>query len=288
LSTYRAAGEALGVRLRQLRLDAGLTGEQLAERLSGLPGRGWSQSKVSRIEAGRVARADPDDIAAWARACGASTAEVDELLARLAAVKAEYSAWRLRLGAGIRSMQLDHMELEARTTWLRAFETIVVPGLLQTHEYARYRMEDARVLYGSPDDVADALQGRMARQQVLYQPDKRFQFLMLENAIRQRLCPPEVLRGQLGHLLTVSTLPNVELGIVPVDAEVETAPAHGFWIFDDELVLVETIAAELMLREPEEIALYARVFEALHRAARLGDAARAIVQRVLQDTTSGG
>jgi transcriptional regulator with XRE-family HTH domain len=284
LSTYRAAGEALGARLRDLRLRARLSGEQLAARLSELMGGGWSQSKVSRIEAGRVARAKPADVAAWAQVCGAGTAEADKLLADLAAVKAEYSAWRLQLGAGIRSKQRDHMELEARTTQLRAFETIVVPGLLQSGDYARYRMEDARALYGSPDDVADALQGRMARQQVLYDPDKRFQFLLLENAVRQRLCPPAVLRAQLGHLLTVSTLHNVELGIIPLDAEVETAPAHGFWIFDDDLVLVETIAAELMLREPDEIALYSRVFEALHRSARLGDDARAILQTILEES----
>jgi transcriptional regulator with XRE-family HTH domain len=288
LSTYRAAGEALGARLRDLRLGAGLSGEQLAERLSQLPGRGWSQSKVSRIEAGRVARADPDDIAAWARACGATTAEVDKLLGDLAAVKAEYSGWRLQLRAGIRSKQRDHMELEARTTWLRAFETMVVPGLLQTGDYARYRMQDAKALYGSPDDVAEALQGRMARQQVLYDPGKRFQFVLLENAVRLRLCPPEVLRGQLGHLLSMSTLNNVELGIIPVDVEVETAPAHGFWIFDDDLVLVETIAAELMLREPEEIALYTRVFETLHRSARLGDDARAILRGMLEESAGRG
>jgi transcriptional regulator with XRE-family HTH domain len=285
LSTYRASGEALGARLRSLRLGAGLTGEQLAERLHRSQARSWSQSKVSRIEAGNVARADPEDIAAWGRACGASTAEVEELLASLAAIKSEYSAWRLQLGRGARSKQRDYMELEARSTRMRVFEPIVVPGLLQTAEYARYRLQEVQAQHGLPDDVVEAVQGRMERQRVLYDTAKHFEFLLLESAVRLQLCPPDVLPSQLGHLLTLSTLSNVELGIIPIDSRVETAPLHGFWIFDDDLVLVETIAAELMLREPEEIALYAAAFGVLRRSARFGDDARVVLRDLLKKST---
>jgi Domain of unknown function (DUF5753) len=123
----------------------------------------------------------------------------------------------------------------------------------------------------------------MQRQQVLYDQAKRFEFLLLENALRLRVCPTDVLRGQLGHMLALSTLSNVELGVIPADSQLATAPMHGFWIFDDELVLVETIAAELMLREPEEIALYGSVFDTLREAASVGDEMRLILASLLKD-----
>ena len=281
MSSYRVTREALGARLRDLRLGAKRDQGQLAQQL------GWSQSKVSRIETGSVTPSEAD-ITAWAQAVNAPAETVTELLARLATVKSEYSAWRRQFREGTRSKQQDYIELEARTARLRVFEPILVPGLLQTAEYARYRLADVHTLYGTPDDVAEGVRTRMQRQQVLYDQGKRFQFLLLEHALRLRVCPVEVLRGQLGHLLALSTLRNVELGVIPLDSPVPTAPMHGFWIFDDELVLVETIAAELMLREPDEIALHGNVFDTLQEAARFDEDVRELLGGLLKELSSGG
>jgi transcriptional regulator with XRE-family HTH domain len=280
LSSYRVTREALGARLRELRLGAERDQEQLAQQL------GWSQSKVSRIETGNVTPSDAD-VVAWGRAVNATSDATGELLARLQAVKAEYSVWRRQFRGGTRSKQQDYIELEAKTVRLRVFEPIVIPGLLQTAEYARYRLADVHALYGTPDDIAEGVRTRMQRQQALYDPGKRFQFLLLESALRLRLCPVEALRGQLGHLLALSTLSNVELGVIPADSQVATAPMHGFWIFDDELVTVETIAAELMLREPDEIALYGNVFDTLRIAARSGDDMRLFLAGLLKELAEG-
>ena len=279
MSSYRVTREALGARLRELRLGAERDQEQLAQQL------GWSQSKVSRIETGNVTPSEAD-IAAWGRAVNAPAEAIAELQARLEAVRSEYSAWRRQFRGGTRSKQQDYIELEANTTRLRVFEPILVPGLLQTAEYARYRLADVHALYGTPDDLAEGVATRMQRQQVLYDQGKRFQFLLLENVLRLRLCPVEVLCGQLGHLLALSTLSNLELGVIPADSQLATAPMHGFWIFDDELVTVETIAAELMLREPEEITLYGNVFDALREAAQFGDDMRLILAGLLKELAS--
>jgi hypothetical protein len=126
----------------------------------------------------------------------------------------------------------------------------------------------------------------MERQQVLYDQGKRFQFLLLEQVLRLRVCPVEVLRGQLGHLLALSTLSNVEIGVIPTESPVATAPMHGFWIFDDELVLVETISAELMLREQDEIALHGNVFDTLGEAASFEDDMRLLVSGLLKELAS--
>ena len=68
---------------------------------------------------------------------------------------------------------------------------------------------------------------------------------------------------------------SVALGIVPHDAQLPAAPWHGFWLFDDRLVQVETISAELSVSEPEEIKMYATTFKAFADVAVFGEKARA-------------
>ena len=96
---------------------------------------------------------------------------------------------------------------------------------------------------------------------------------------KTRICPPAVLRAQLDRLIAVSGLGNVELAVIPFSTEVPKAPTHGFWIFDDTLVLVETVNAELAIRDPDDVALYERLFEMYWDVADLGeDATRVITQ----------
>jgi hypothetical protein len=123
----------------------------------------------------------------------------------------------------------------------------------------------------------------MQRQEVLYQPGKRFHFVLTEAALRYRLCPREVMIGQLDRLVALSAMSTVRVGIIAFDTELPESPKHGFWIFDDRMVLVETIAAELTLKQPQEIALYTRVFERLASVASYGSDARGIVTRVLDE-----
>ena len=75
-----------------------------------------------------------------------------------------------------------------------------MPGLLQTPEYARYRLSESLEEIGAADDVDEAVGARMQRQQVLYRPGKRFNFVITEAVLRYRLCPPEALAGQLDRL----------------------------------------------------------------------------------------
>jgi len=276
LSSYQEARAALGARLRQLRKDADLTGEQLAGRF------GWQQSKVSRIETGKQTASEAD-ITAWAQAVGAPSAVIDELRAHLKTVQVEYETWRQQHQAGVLAKQQALLELETEVTTIRAFDPVVIPGLLQTAEYARWRLAEGPEPYESPDDVAAAVKVRMQRQEVLYNPARRFRFIVTEATLRYQLCPAETLRGQLDRLIAVSSLGNVELGVIPFSVRVPLAPMHGFWIFDDQLVTVETFGGELMLREPAQIELYAKAFDALQRAALVGEQARAALTRVLGD-----
>ncbi|WP_262391895.1 DUF5753 domain-containing protein [Nocardiopsis sp. CNR-923] len=134
-----------------------------------------------------------------------------------------------------------------------------------------------------PHDIDEAVRKRIQRQEILYRSDKRFHFVLTEAALRFLLCEPEVMLGQLDRLVSFSQLPNVRLGVIGFGTRYATAPWHGFWLYDDERVLVETISAALDLRQPQEIELYANAFEQLATVASYGRSARAIINRATDD-----
>jgi transcriptional regulator with XRE-family HTH domain len=266
---------ALGRRLRELRTAAQLSGAQLAESLA------WVPSKVSKLENARQAPTD-DDIRAWTSATG-SEQEAEALLVSLHTLEVQYAEWQRQLKAGLKSHQLEIAEINARTSLFRVFESTFLPGLLQTAEYARFRCaQDIRV-FKVPNDINEAVAARMQRQAILYQPDKRFHFVLTEAALRYRLCPPGIMIGQLDRLISFTHLPNVKVGIIGFDTAYPVAPAHGFWLLDNDRVMVETFSAELNLAQPQEIRLYAGIFDSLAGIASYGRSARGIISRVIEE-----
>ncbi|WP_431911131.1 helix-turn-helix domain-containing protein [Amycolatopsis thermoflava] len=258
MSSVHEARTALGSRLRDLRLAVPLTGRSLAELL------GWPHSKISKIENGRQTPTD-DDIRAWTRATGAE-AQAEGLLASLHTLEVQHAEWQRQLRSGLTPHQNQLAALNARTRFFRVFEPTFVPGLLQTTEYARFRFQQSGRVFGVRCDIDAAVRARVDGQAILYWPDKRFHFVLTEAVLHYRLCPPEVMLGQLDRLLALSMLPNVKLGIVGFDVEYWVAPAHGFWLLDDDRVMVETFSAELNLAQPQETDLYGRIFAQLATA----------------------
>ncbi|MGH3918106.1 MAG: helix-turn-helix domain-containing protein [Pseudonocardiaceae bacterium] len=269
------ARNALGKRLRELRQQADFSGRQLAESLS------WPPSKVSKLENGRQTPSD-DDIRAWTRATN-SEGETDALLASLHTLEVQHAEWQRILRTGLKPRQQELIVWDQKTRLFRAFEATVIPGLLQTAEYARARFAEGIRRLKLPNDINEAVQGRMMRQEILYRADKRFHFVLTEAALRFRLCAPEVMLGQLDRLVSFSQLPNVRLGIISFETKYATSPWHGFWLYDTERVLVETFSAALDLRQPQEIELYSNAFEQLAAIASYGRSARAIINRAIDD-----
>ncbi|OCC09548.1 hypothetical protein A3Q37_04590 [Streptomyces sp. PTY087I2] len=252
-----------------------MSGRQLAESLS------WPPSKVSKLENGRQTPTD-DDIRKWATVTG-SAGEAEALLASLHTLEVQHAEWQRILRTGLKPHQQELISWDQRTRLFRAFEATVIPGLLQTPEYARARFAEGIRRLKLPNDINEAVAGRARRQEILYRPDKRFHFVLTEAALRFRLCTPDVMIGQLDRLVSLSQLPNVRLGIIDFETQYATSPWHGFWIYDNERVLVETLSAELDLRQPQEIELYGSAFEQLAAVASYGRAARAIINRVIED-----
>jgi transcriptional regulator with XRE-family HTH domain len=264
--------------LRDLRRAAGLSGEALGREI------GASQSKVSRLELGQLVPS-PSDVERWAKATGATTEQQTQLLELTEAVTTEAVAWRRRLRRGLVALQQETAELEASAGTLREYRPLLVPGLLQTPAYARAVYE---AMHGSGrSDIAEAVAARMNRQAILYSEGKRFEFVLTEAGLRWRLGSPELMLAQLDRLGQVATLPNVWLGIVPLNALVTTWHSHGFVVFDGRpggpVVHVETLTSGLNVRNPEDVGRYLEAFGRLKAAAVVGGEARALLEGLAAD-----
>jgi transcriptional regulator with XRE-family HTH domain len=267
------ARNALGKRLRELRIAAKLSGKELAESLS------WVGSKISKIENGKQTPTD-DDIKDWARATN-SEAQTASLLAALHNLELQHAEWQRVLKAGMKSHQLTLSQLDERTKFYRGFENTVIPGLIQTPEYARARFAQVVMVHKVPNDINEAVKVRMQRQEMLYRPDKRFHFVITEAALRYRLVSRDIMIGQLDRLMAMTSMRNVKLGIIDFKTHYVTDPRHGFWIYDDHLVQFESYSAEINLRQPQEIELYSGIFEHLAAVASYDREARTIISRVM-------
>jgi hypothetical protein len=165
----------------------------------------------------------------------------------------------------------------------RGFENTVVPGLVQTPEYARARFAQVVLVHNVPNDINEAVKQRMRRQEMLYRPDKRFHIIITESVLRYRLVSLDIMLGQLDRLMAISSMRNIKLGVIDFKTQYVTDPRHGFWLLDSDLVRVETYSAELNLRQPQEVALYSRIFEQHAAVASYGAAARAIISRAMEE-----
>ncbi|MHA5048789.1 helix-turn-helix domain-containing protein [Streptomyces sp. SD15] len=268
-SSAQQARQALADRLAELCRDAGLSGRAVAERC------GWHPSKSSRIMNGRTPPS-ADDIRAWCRACGAEDQTAD-LIASLRTAEGMWVGWRRMERAGLRQAQAARLPLFERTHRFRSYSSWLVPGLIQTYGYTEAVLRAVQRRRVEVDDVSEAVVVRMERQRVLYEGDRRFAFLVEESVLRNGLCGADAMIGQLGHLLTVGSMPNVSLGVVPMGPDRSRMPVEGFWIFDTEQVNVELVSGHLTITQPSEVSAYADTFAELADLAVYGGSARALI-----------
>lgn len=273
-SSAQNAREAVGRRLKDLRLDAGLTVVELASRC------GWHYAKTSRIENARTAPST-QDIQAWCITCHAA-AEAPDLIAASRNAESMYTEWRRKMRTGLRQLQESYVELFQQTRIFRVYSARVIPGLLQTEGYAAALLRTIAKFHDAPDDAAEAAAARVERSRVIYEPGHRFVLLIEEAALRYRLGDADAMAAQLGFLLTAGALPAVSLGIIPADLpEREMRPLETFHVYDDSLVAVELLTARVTVTQPSEVEQYVKGFEQLRRLAVYGAEARALVVKAI-------
>lgn len=266
------ARQALGQQLRDLRKDAGLTGRGLAALAS------WHSSKVSKIEYGKQTPSE-DDIRVWCRLTSADK-QIPDLIAAVRNIESMYVEWRRMLSVGTRRRQNASRRLESDTKLMRWYEPVLVPGILQTAEYASEVMRRVIEFYDIPDDLDSGVAERMERQTILYRGDHQFHFILAQQALNTMVGSVETMIGQLDRLLAIMSLPRVVFGIIPNHAEYRV-PTNQFIIFDNRLVHIETVSAELSISQPREVALYNKAFQQLSEQAVTGSAARTLITNAL-------
>ncbi|MFE9369261.1 helix-turn-helix domain-containing protein [Streptomyces sp. NPDC006711] len=266
LSTAQAARAAIAAQLDGIRRDAGLTGHELAVRC------GWHKSKASRIARAKTAPSDAD-IQAWCQACGVKNRAAD-LIAASRTAESMYVHWRQLHRDGMRRVHERTVPLYERTAHFRVYASNLVPGMLQTADYATGVMQSITAFQGTPDDVADAVQARLNRSRVVHEGNHRFGLLLEEAVLYYRVCDGPELAAQLRYLQEVMSQPNMSLGIIPFGARRAVWPLEAFYAFDDAQVAVETLTAEVNITAPGEIHTYLRAFAVLARSAVYGAAAR--------------
>ncbi|WP_172383682.1 helix-turn-helix transcriptional regulator [Streptomyces sp. MNP-20] len=270
---FQTAREALGARLRELRVEAGLEGKELAARL------GWQTSRVSRLQNGKQTPTR-EDLSAWAQRVDRPDL-VDELHGLLAALsmKERHRSWRRQLAGGHRGRQEIGVKLTDSTKQIRGLEVSRIPGLFQTPEYARVVFDSLAEFRGIPPTTEDAVEARMRRQEALWDPAKSFHFVLCEAALYHRPCSADVMAEQLDRLYNLVGQRRIELGIIPFGAQLRRTAPHAFWIYDRRLVIVETISEELWLTGDDDIAVYERAWDWLTESALGGPAARRLIGR---------
>jgi transcriptional regulator with XRE-family HTH domain len=275
-SSAREAQRALGERLREVRKDAGLSARALAAATS------QHYTRVSKIENGVQPPSD-DDIRDWCAACGAS-GQVPDLIATARVVESAYLEFRRQARTGMKRVTGAHtVALYERTSRFRIYEHNVVPGLFQTPAYCAAMLSFWIGFLDTPRDLDAAVAARAERQKVIFDAGRSFTVVLEEQALRTWFGSAEVQAGQLGRLLEMMSVPTVSLGIIPLMTERAGVPSAGFWVFDDSLVALETPTASIEVTRPQEVELYARMFEHLKAAALFGAGARGLIIRALSE-----
>jgi len=256
--------------LRDTRHRAGMTGAEMAASIQRLSGRRWHQTKVSKLEGGAQWPTE-QDIRDWAAAVDADPAR---LLGFWQRAQAEYETWQdaHRRAGGAGAYQRNLAVFEARQDRIAMFETVIIPGMVQTADYMRALLVNpAGPARGAGVDVDRLVAQRIDRQAVLHDRARRVQVVMLEAALWTLWVPPEVMRGQLDWLAALAVRPGLEVGVVPSAVVVPASPLAGFALYDD-VVIIELPLGDQTLSDPGQVAQYEELMAELQGAAVFGGA----------------
>jgi transcriptional regulator with XRE-family HTH domain len=174
------------------------------------------------------------------------------------------------------------VDLEEQATAIQSFETRLIPGLLQTEEYARAVLAGAR-----PDRLEELVAARLNRQRVLTREDPPHLWVVIdENALRRKLGGPAVMRAQLARLLEAAEVPRIVVQVVPAD--VHSHPAHyPFWTFSfdegPDVLYVDGFYQGQLRGEPEAVASAHQTYDLLRAAALPTDASVDLIATIMRD-----
>lgn len=254
---------SLSGELERLRRTRGLTAEQVDIEC------GWTKGKTARMERNEWVRPDPRDIRDMLDVYGvADSRRREELL--LWARQGRERGWWHPYRNMLSNTHTTYIGLEYGTAVLRVFELAVVPGIVQTEDYARAIMlrRPGRL---SEEEIEHRVKIRMERQQILYGEDPTLLRIVLDEAsLRRGAGSTLVMKRQLEHLVKVAELPKVELQVIPFSKGTHAGTQGPFTIlkFDEgadalPAVYTENVAGEHFIEQPDEVESFESTFESL-------------------------
>ncbi|RZS41367.1 hypothetical protein EV193_103690 [Herbihabitans rhizosphaerae] len=245
-----ARSRQVSTELRRLREEAGLTGAAVAKQL------GMSPSKISRIETGQRGL-HADDVAALLGLYKVPERRRDEILDQVR--KSGQRGWWHSHGLDLPELWRALIDFESRATRIQNYQALVVPGLLQTAEYAGSIIQGASSTL-TDADVNNLVASRMARQALLRRFDLQYVAVLDEGVLRRPMTESGVMRRQLRHLVDESERQNVTIRVVPWRGVTHAGVRGPFTTLDfaeePSLVYVENHHVGLFLDEKEDIAAY--------------------------------
>ncbi|MGW0755713.1 helix-turn-helix domain-containing protein [Streptomyces sp. NPDC002814] len=252
--------------LRELRKRAGLTGDRLARRCN------ISQSQISKFETGKKTP-KLTDVERILRALDAPADIVVEVtsLARIANTEWQdkRSSWR----RGMEKRQTELASLEREASELRYFLPSMITGLLATPEYIRASLNH------TPGDSSKTTARKLERQAVLYDTSKAFTFVLTEQAVRWAIVPWPAMAVQIDRLVSLSHLPNLRIGVIPVGTVMARGPMNTFTVYENRLATVENFTGRMVFRDSRDVSEYLAVFTYFEQHAYFDDEARVLLQR---------
>jgi transcriptional regulator with XRE-family HTH domain len=275
-------GRRLAADLMRHREASGLSREEAARRLE------WSTSTIFRIETGR-SRPQPGNVRVLLDLYGVTGPERDGLIQL--ARDARQPGWWHSFRDVLPNPYEVYIGLEAGASSIRNFEPVVIPGLIQTEDYARAMFRNGpREL--DRDEVERRVEVRMARQQILVRADRpRLWSVIDEAAIRRVVGGTEVMRGQLRHLADCAEQGKTTIQVVPFGAGAHAGTTGPFVILefleptDPAVVYVETLAGDIYLEERTDVDRYTLAFDRLLAAALHPDDSVRLIEQAAQGMT---
>lgn len=269
----------LGQHLRQLREDAQLTLKDIAEYIQ------RDASTVSRFEAG-VLPARVPEVLAYLDLCGIDDPKRREALKRLSQ-DAFQKGWWDGYADEVAGSLVDRIWLESRARRIQTFQPIVIPGLLQTRDYAQTVIQAADP-EATPDEVTRWVEVRMARQHLLDQAEPvHLTAIIDEAALRRRVGGSELMRAQLDHLVTRGRRPNIDLLVLAARAGAHASPDGAFETLQmpepyPDFGLIHTPAGEICV-EAATVERILTMYDRLRDMAIAGEEALTFIEGIAEE-----
>jgi transcriptional regulator with XRE-family HTH domain len=259
----------LGEELRRFRRERKLSGTELAANV------GVTQGTISKIEHGSLVP-DLDFLSKFAHTLRLKEDEATNLMRLAGVLPGGVTPERALQYLPVDFLQVDWSErrqvtlamTEARSSHIRVFNPLFVPGLLQTERYAAHIIEAAGVR--GDRQIKQAVRARLRRQHILNSPEKQVTFIIMESALLARLAPTDVLVEQMRRLRQIACSARLHFALIPPTAPLRVVPPPAFYLFDRR-VYIELPHGDLwLLSRSNAFHVYRRLFDELSRLALRG------------------